>query len=97
MLNLEEIQTELEELKKARKEGLPIAGWRRKALKLFKALCNGNKEKSPYEAAKSLSKRLAFDCRAELEKYFINFGFNDEGEKDKWQEMSNHLRMIYSS
>lgn len=97
MMNLENIERDLEGLRTARKEGLPIFGWRKNALKLFKILYGGNKDKTPYEEGKLLSKKLAFDCNAELEKYFINFGFSNEEEKSKWQELSNHLRMIYYS
>jgi len=97
MLNLDDIEKSLDELRTARKEGLPVSGWRKNAIKLFKVLCDGNKDKIPSEDEKLLSKKLAFDCNAELEKYFINFGFSGEGEKDKWQELSNHLRTIYSS
>ncbi len=96
MLNLEDIEIDLERLKKARKEGLPIADWRNNALRLFKKLCNNGEEVS-YDVAKALSKKLAIECMAELDSYFNIFGFMDEGEKHKWQELSNQLRMIYSS
>jgi len=96
MLNLEEIQNLLEGLKMDRKEGLPIADWRNDALRLFKKLCN-NGEEASYGAAKALSKKLAIECMTELDSYFNFFGFMDEGERHKWQELSNQLRMIYSS
>lgn len=96
MINLEEIQNLLEGLKKARKEGLPIAGWHNNAQRLFKKLCN-NGEKASNDVTKALSKKLAIECMAELDSYFNIFDFMDEGERHKWQELSNQLRMIYSS
>ncbi len=97
MIKHEDIEVDLEGLRKARKEELPIAGWRSKALSLFIQLCNSDKEEPSFEALKSLSKKLAIECMTELDRYFNNFGFVDEGEKRKWQELSNQLRMIYSS
>jgi len=96
MLNLEEIEIDLEGLKKARKEGLPIADWRNNALRLFKKLCNSGEEAS-YVAVKALSKKLAIECMAELDSYFNVFNFVDDGEKRKWQKLSNQLRMNYSA
>lgn len=96
MLNLEGIEIDLEGLKMARKEGLPIVDWRNNALRLFKKLCNSGEEAS-YDVAKALSKKLAIECMTELDSYFNIFGFMDEGERHKWQELSNQLRTIYSS
>ncbi len=96
MLNLEDVEIDLEGLKMDRKEGLPIADWRSNALRLFKRLCN-NGEEASYDVAKALSKKLAIECMTELDSYFNIFGFMDEGEKHKWQGLSNQLRMIYSS
>jgi|TARA_B100000315_G_scaffold222559_1_gene226678 hypothetical protein len=98
MTNLEEIQNLLEGLKKSRKKGLPIAGWRSSALTLFGTLCSEDSKKraSTYEVAKSLSKKLAIECMAELDRYFHNFKFMGDEERYKWQELSNHLRRIYS-
>lgn len=96
MIDLEDIESDLKELKKARKEGLPIVDWRNDALRLFKKLCSNGKEAS-YDVAKALSKKLAIECMAELDSYFNFFGFVDEGEKHKWQRLSNQLRMVYSS
>lgn len=96
MINLEDIEIDLKGLKKARKDGLPIADWRNNALRLFKRLCNSGEEAS-YDVAKALSKKLAIECMTELDSYFNIFGFMDEGERYKWQELSKQLRMIYSS
>ena len=96
MIDLEDIEIDLERLKMARKEGLPIADWRNSALRLFKKLCNSGEEAS-YDVAKALSKKLAIECMTELDSYFNIFGFMDEGERHKWQELSNQLRKIYSS
>ena len=96
MLNLEDIEIDLEELKRARKEGLPIADWRKTALRLFIKLCI-NGEEASCDLSKILSKKLAIESMAELDSYFNIFGFVDDGEKHKWQKLSNQLRMIYSS
>ncbi len=96
MLNFEEIEIDLEELKKARKEGLPIADWRSTALRLFSKFCNSIEDAS-YDLSKILSKKIAIECMAELDSYFNIFGFVGDGEKHKWQKLSNQLRMIYSS
>ena len=96
MLNREDIKIDLDSLKEARKEGLPIADWRETALKLFDKLCN-NDEDRPCDLSKSLSKEFAIECMAELDSYFNIFGFVDDGEKHKWQKLSSQLRVIYSS
>lgn len=96
MLNIEDIEIDLQKLKRARKDGLPIADWRNTALSFFIKLCN-NSEESSCDLSKSLSKKLAIECMAELDSYFNIFGFVNDGEKHKWQKLSNQLRMIYSS
>ncbi len=98
MKKSEEIQYLLEDLKKSRKEGLPVAEWRGNAQQLFSTLCSGNPDKKTltYDQAKSLSKKQAIECMAELDCYFYNFKFVGNEEEHKWQELSNHLRRIYS-
>ncbi len=96
MLSHEDIKIDLDGLKEARKEGLPIADWRDTALKLFDKLCN-NGEEGSCDLSKTLSKELAIECRAELDSYFNLCGFVDDGEKHKWQKLSSQLRVIYSS
>ena len=98
MKKFEEIQSLLEDLKTSRKEGLPIAEWRSNAQRLFDTLCSGNPDKKTltYDRAKSLSKKLAIECMAELDCYFYNFKFVGNEEEHQWQELSNHLRGIYS-
>ncbi len=96
MLNLEDIRIDLDGLKEARREGLPIADWRNTALKLFDKLCN-NDEDGFCDLSKVLSKELAIECMSELDGYFNIFSFVGDGEKHKWQKLSNQLRMIYSS
>ncbi len=96
MINLDEIEIDLQGLRRSRNEELPIAGWRSKALCLFTKLCNNGEETSSFETLKTLSRRLAIECLAELDRYFNVFGYMDEGEKRKWQGLSNQLRMIYS-
>jgi hypothetical protein len=98
MKNFEEIQHLLADLKKSRKEGLPIAEWRGNAQRLIGTLCSGNSPKNSltYDRAKSLSKKLAIECMAELDCYFYNFKFTSNEEEHQWQELSNHLRGIYS-
>ncbi len=96
MLSQEDIRIDLDGLKEARKEGLPIADWRCTALKLFNKLCN-NGEEGSCDLSKTLSKELAIECMAELDSYFNIFGFVDDGEKHKWQKLSSQLRAIYSS
>ena len=96
MINLDEIETDLEGLIKARKEGLPIGDWRNNALRLFNKLCSSDEEES-YAAVKAISKRVAIECMTELDSYFNIFDFMDDGERRKWQELSKQLRTIYSS
>jgi hypothetical protein len=98
MENSEDIQKQLEELKESRKESLPIAGWRAGALGLFGTLCSEDTERnvSAYDVAKSLSKKLAIECMAELDCYFHTFGYVSDDEENRWQELSGHLREIYS-
>ncbi len=96
MLDQEDIKNDLEGLKEARKEGLPIADWRNIALRLFDKLCN-NGEEGSCDLSETLSKELAIECMAELDSYFNVFGFADDGEKYKWQKLSSLLRVIYSS
>jgi hypothetical protein len=98
MKKFEEIQSLLENLKTSRKEGLPIAEWRGNAQRLFDTLCSRNPDKQTltYDQAKSLSKKLAIECMAELDCYFYNFKFTGNEEEHQWQELSNHLRRIYS-
>ena len=98
MKNFEEIQYLLEDLKKSRKEGLPVAEWRSNAQRLFVTLCSVSPAKKTltYNRAKSLSKKLAIECMAELDCYYYHFKFTGNEEEHKWQELSNHLRGIYS-
>jgi hypothetical protein len=98
MGNIEIIQKRLEELKISRNEGLPIAEWRSSALGLFVILCSGGAERdaSKYEVAKSLSKKLAIECMAELDCYFHTFGYVSDDEGNRWRELTEHLRGIYS-
>ncbi len=96
MLNQEDIRIDLDDIKEARKDGLPIADWRYTALNLFDKLCINDGEESR-ELQKTLSKEIAIECMAELDSYFNLFGFVDDGEKHQWQKLSSQLRAIYSS
>jgi len=98
MENIEGIQKQLEKLKISRSDGLPIAEWRSGALRLFETLCSEDAEKdvSTYEVAKSLSKKLAIECMAELDCYFHTFGYANDEEENRWRELSELLRGIYS-
>lgn len=100
MIDIVKIEKELEEKKSARKEGLPIAEWRKKALDLFNVFrleCDIINKDVSTKMTKSLTRKLAFDCKAELENYFANFGFDCEEEKDKWGIISEQLKKIYLS
>ncbi|MCF6147740.1 MAG: hypothetical protein E3K37_03680 [Candidatus Kuenenia sp.] len=87
----------LNTLKKARKEGLPIAEWRKNALFLFEYLCDTDQQTGmpSYDAVNFLSKEIALECVAELDCYFNTFGFTNQRETDQWHELSRLLRKIY--
>ena len=101
MINNHDIEIQLAELKDARENGLPIAEWRQKALNLFEIFCRelttSDSRKAENKNGSTLSRRLAFDCRAELENYFVNFGYDDKEESDRWAIISEQLKTIYLS
>lgn len=88
----------LNTLRKARKEGLPIAEWRKNALSLFEKLCGTDQQAGmpSYNAVNFLSQEIALECVAELDSYFHTFGFVNRKQIDQWQELLRLLRGIYA-
>ena len=91
-----EIKCKIEELKKERESGGSHFSCYLKALDIFCYLCNGDPESNErdLDITRSLSRKVAFDLKMELE-YFVN-SIVDEKVKEKWKKIINQLKMIYS-